>query len=250
MLTEKRHEIILQMLKEKNSISVTEIKEMTGGSDSTIRRDLTTLDKAGKLSKVFGGAVSIENAYTVTELSVAQKQEVKQAEKRQIARYAAQLIKKDDFIYLDAGTTTGYMIEYLTEKNVTFVTNAVDHAKRLAIEGFKVLLIGGELKGTTEAIVGSQAVLSLQKYHFTKGFFVANGIDLESGFSTPDIKEAMVKEEALIRSKKRYVLCDKSKFDEISSITFADIQDAEIITTKLDNYKYRNKAEILEVDIL
>ncbi len=60
----------------------------------------------------------------------------------------------------------------------------------------------------------------------------------------------MVKEEALIRSKKRYVLCDKSKFDEISSITFADIQDAEIITTKLDNYKYRNKAEILEVDIL
>ena len=169
MLTEKRHEIILQMLKEKNSISVTEIKEMTGGSDSTIRRDLTTLDKAGKLSKVFGGAVSIENAYTVTELSVAQKQEVKQAEKRQIARYAAQLIKKDDFIYLDAGTTTGYMIEYLTEKNVTFVTNAVDHAKRLAIEGFKVLLIGGELKGTTEAIVGSQAVLSLQKYHFKIG---------------------------------------------------------------------------------
>lgn len=183
MLTEKRHEIILQMLKEKNSISVTEIKEMTGGSDSTIRRDLTTLDKAGKLSKVFGGAVSIENAYTVTELSVAQKQEVKQAEKRQIARYAAQLIKKDDFIYLDAGTTTGYMIEYLTEKNVTFVTNAVDHAKRLAIEGFKVLLIGGELKGTTEAIVGSQAVLSLQKYHFTKGFL--GRMELADGTAIP-----------------------------------------------------------------
>ena len=126
MLTEKRHEIILQMLKEKNSISVSEIKEMTGGSDSTVRRDLATLDKAGKLSKVFGGAVAIENPYTITELSVAQKQEVKPAEKRQIARYAAGLIQENDFVYLDAGTTTGYMIEYLTEKNVTFVTNAVD----------------------------------------------------------------------------------------------------------------------------
>lgn len=245
MLTEKRHEIILQMLKEKNSISVTEIKEMTGGSDSTIRRDLTTLDKAGKLSKVFGGAVSIENAYTVTELSVAQKQEVKQAEKRQIARYAAQLIKKDDFVYLDAGTTTGYMIEYLTEKNVTFVTNAVDHAKRLAIEGFKVLLIGGELKGTTEAIVGSQAVLSLQKYHFTKGFFGTNGISRRYGYTTPDSNESLIKQTALEHCHKKYVLADAAKFGEITAISFAKLEDAQIITETKPPKNYRNCCNII-----
>lgn len=245
MLTEKRHEIILQMLKEKNSISVTEIKEMTGGSDSTIRRDLTTLDKAGKLNKVFGGAVSIENAYMVTELSVAQKQEVKQAEKRQIARYAAQLIKKDDFVYLDAGTTTGYMIEYLTEKNVTFVTNAVDHAKRLAIEGFKVLLIGGELKGTTEAIVGSQAVLSLQKYHFTKGFFGTNGISRRYGYTTPDSNESLMKQTALEHCHKKYILADVTKFGEIAAISFAKLEDVQIITEAKPPKDYKNCCNII-----
>lgn len=142
------------------------------------------------------------------------------------------------------------MINFINNTKAIFVTNGIVHARNLIKKNCTTYILGGELKLSTEAIVGAETVKSLRKYNFTKGFFGANGVDLERGFSTPDIKEAMVKEEALIRSKKRYVLCDKSKFDEISSITFADIQDAEIITTKLDNYKYRNKAEILEVDIL
>lgn len=248
MLTEKRHEIILQLLKEKNSVSVTEIKEMTGGSDSTIRRDLTTLDKEGKLSKVFGGAVAVESAYTVTELSVAQKQKVKQKEKRQIARYAAHLIKENDFIYLDAGTTTGYMIEYLTERKATFVTNAVDHAKRLAIEGIKVILIGGELKGTTEAVVGSQAALSLQKYHFTKGFFGTNGISRRYGYTTPDNNESVIKKTALEHCHKRYILADATKFGEITAISFGNLEDAQIITEKKPPKEYKNCCNIIVAD--
>lgn len=58
----------------------------------------------------------------------------------------------------------------MNEQNITIVTNAVDHARRLAARGFRVFLIGGELKGRTEAVVGSQAVTEIQKYHFSKGF--------------------------------------------------------------------------------
>ncbi len=245
MLTEKRYEIILQLLKEKNSVSVSEIKEMTGGSDSTIRRDLTTLDKEGKLNKVFGGAVAIGTAYTITELSVAQKQMIKQEEKRQIARYAAHLIKEEDCIFLDAGTTTGYMIEYLTEKKVTFVTNAVDHAKRLAIEGFKVILIGGELKGTTEAVVGSQAAISLQKYHFTKGFFGTNGISRRYGYTTPDNNESVIKKTAMEHCHKRFVLADATKFGEITAISFGNLDNAIIITEKKPPKEYRDCNNII-----
>ena len=100
---------------------------------------------------------------------------------------------------------------------------------------------------TTEAIVGAQTVSTLKKYNFTKGFFGTNGVDIERGFTTPDIKEAMVKDEALHRSKKRYILCDNSKFEKISSVTFADIKEAKIITTNLDNNIYRQETEILEV---
>ncbi|MFR3283448.1 MAG: hypothetical protein ACLTR6_02990 [Clostridium fessum] len=91
-------------------------------------------------------------------------------EKRRIAQFAAGLIQPDDFVYLDAGTTTGYILDYLPARSATFVTNAVSHAKRLAAAGNRVILIGGELKGTTEAVIGSQAILTIQGYHFTKGF--------------------------------------------------------------------------------
>ena len=63
MLTEKRFEEILKLLDEKKSITVTEIKEMLNTSESTIRRDLTALDRAGKLVKVFGGAVAVDAAF-------------------------------------------------------------------------------------------------------------------------------------------------------------------------------------------
>ena len=112
MLTEKRYEIILSLLEERKSITVPELKELLKTSESTIRRDLTALDNAGRLVKVFGGAVLAESGVTAAELSVAQKEDVNREEKEIIARYAASFIKANDFVYLDAGTTTGYMIEH------------------------------------------------------------------------------------------------------------------------------------------
>ena len=157
MLSEQRQALILKYLEERKSITVGELTEILDISESTARRDITVLDKAGKLVKVFGGAVALENRYLSQEATVAQKTEVNKTEKRQIARYAAAMIQKDDFVYLDAGTTTGYMLDFLEETKATFVTNAVAHAQRLAAKGIHVLLIGGTLKASTEAVVGATA---------------------------------------------------------------------------------------------
>lgn len=232
MLTEKRYEVILNLLNEKNSVTVTEIKELLGISESTIRRDLTALDKAGKLVKVFGGAVAVDGGFTTVEPSVAQKAEINKEEKTAIARYAASLIERDDFVYLDAGTTTGQMIDFIKEKGATFVTNAVSHARRLAGEGYRVYLIGGELKGTTEAVVGNQAILSLQKLHFSKAFLGTNGVGLKAGFSTPDYSEALVKQTAAEQVRQMYVLADYSKFGKVSSVTFASLDSVTILTDR------------------
>lgn len=230
MLTEQRYEVILKLLEERKSITVPELKEVLQISESTIRRDLTALDKAGRLVKVFGGAMAAESSYTTSELSVAQKEEVNSEEKEIIARYAASLIEAEDFVYLDAGTTTGYMIDYITQKNATFVTNAVSHAKRLATAGVRVLLVGGELKGTTEAVVGNQAILSILNYNFTKGFFGTNGISRKAGYSTPDYNEALVKKTAMGQSHKAYILADNAKFGNITSVTFGPFESAVILT--------------------
>lgn len=230
MLTEKRYEMILSLLDARKTITVLELKELLGASESTIRRDLQALDQAGKLTKVFGGAVAIEAAFSSFEPSVAQKEGINKDEKKQVAKAAAQLIRPDSFIYLDAGTTTGYMLDYITERTATYVTNAVSHAKRLAAAGFRVMLIGGELKGITEAIVGSQAILSLQNFHFTCAFLGTNGISRKEGFTTPDANEALVKQTALNQTAKAYILADSSKFGNVSSVTFAPFDRAEILT--------------------
>lgn len=193
MLTEQRYEIILKLLEEKNSITVAEVKDLLNTSESTVRRDITALHNAGKLVKVFGGAVALDRTVATHEPTVEQKATVNVEAKQLVAARAAALIQPEDFVYLDAGTTTASMLSFLTEKSAIFVTNAVAHAKTLAAAGFRVYLVGGELKGSTEAVVGNQALMNLQSYHFTKGFFGTNGISRQSGLTTPDMNEAMVK---------------------------------------------------------
>ena len=238
MLTEQRFDIILKLLEERKSITVTELRELLDASESTVRRDITALDKAGKLTKVFGGAVALNHKVTAYEPTVAQKSELNKEEKKKIAKYAAGLITPDDFVYLDAGTTTGLMLEYLAGARAVFVTNAVSHAQTLAKMGIRVYLIGGELKSSTEAVVGSQAMQMIQMYHFTKGFFGTNGITRREGFTTPDTSEAIVKSTAMKQCKDVYILTDKSKFGEVSSVTFGGFTDAKILTEEIPEEAY------------
>lgn len=247
MLTEKRQEKILRMLERNGSVTVQELKDEFQASESTIRRDLNALDERGALIKVFGGAVQAESRIKMKEEQVSKRKVQSMEEKRRIAEYAASLVEPDDFIYLDAGTTTGAMIPYLTEKSAAFVTNAVSHALQLAENGFRVTLIGGELKAATEALVGNEAYVSLQKYHFTKGFWGTNGADLRAGFTTPDINEAMIKEGAMKHTQNAYVLCDSRKFHQICPVKFAEFSQATVITDRMPDESYQGVKNIVVV---
>ena len=226
-------------------MTVQELKEIFQTSESTIRRDLTMLHEKGALVKVFGGAVQAETSVTTKEEQVSLREEQNREEKIRIGRYAASLIEPGDFVYLDAGTTTGCMIPFLTEKDSAFVTNAVSHALLLAAEGFRVQLIGGQVKAATEAIVGNEAYVNLQKYNFTKGFFGANGVNRTAGFTTPDVDEALVKECAMRRSRNAYVLCDSRKFHQISPVSFGSFYEARIITDELPGESYKNERNLI-----
>lgn len=247
MLTEQRHEIILKLLEEKGSITATEVKDLLETSESTVRRDITALDREGKLVKVFGGAVAVPHRVTAHEYTVAQKSDLNREEKRMIARHAAALIEPEDFIFLDAGTTTAHMLDFVEAHSVTFVTNAVAHAQKLSALGMKVLLVGGELKASTEAVVGNQAMRTLRDYHFTKGFFGTNGVTKKCGCTTPDANEAMVKRTAMEQCRECYVLCDSSKFDQISSVTFAGFGSTVFLTERRPK-GYENCENIIVVD--
>lgn len=246
MLPDERFRKILELIREKRSVTVHELVRQIGISESTIRRDLTVLDKKGLLNKVHGGATALDTGFNIEE-AVANKSLKNVDEKRRIAQYCAGMIRPDDFIYLDAGTTTEMMIDFLTEKKASYVTNGISHAKKLMDYGFKVYLIGGELRAVTEAVVGEEALDSLRKYNFTKGFFGVNGISKRSGFTTPDVTEALVKKTALERCLDAYVLADSSKFRVISAVSVADLDQAVIVTGKLEEPSFLDYAVIKEV---
>lgn len=247
MLTEERFTKILSILESMGSATVQQLMTELGASESTIRRDLNTLDAEGRLTKVHGGAISKSGGYSTHDDEVNSRKERNREEKMKIARYAAGLIRPGDFVYLDAGTTTELMVDFLENRQATFVTNAITHAKKLAEKGCKVYLLGGEFKAITEAIVGEEAVATLDKYNFTKGFWGTNGISVTRGFSTPEVNEAMVKRKSMENCRECYILADDSKFSQISSITFAPFEAATIITTALSQPAFRKYANVTEV---
>lgn len=113
--------------------------------------------------------------------------------------------------------------------------------------GFRVYLIGGELRAVTEAVVGEEALESLRKYNFTKGFFGINGISKKSGFTTPDVNEALVKKTALSQCLDAYILADASKFGRISAVCVAGLDQAVIVTGKLKEPSFLKYTAIKEV---
>lgn len=247
MLVEERFNAILNLVNSRHAVTVAELTTLLNISESTVRRDLTTLDEMGKLKKVYGGAVSNDEVFVTDELDVSTKTLQNVEKKEQIAQYAASLIHSNDFVFIDAGTTTERLIDHIEETNATFVTNGIVHAKKLIQKGCKTYIIGGEIKLSTEAIVGTEAVANLRKYNFTKSFMGTNGISLENGFTTPDIEEGFVKSEAVSRSYVSFVLADSSKFEIVTSVTFAAINHACIITDRLPDPKYNETAIIKEV---
>ncbi len=230
MLAEERFDEILKYVNQEGSITVQKLIEYTNASESTIRRDLNTLDKRGLLVKVHGGALALEHNAALKDSMVNVREELNREEKRKIAEYAASLISPEDVVYLDAGTTTGYLIDFLKTKGIIFVTNAVMHARKLVEKGYTVYLPGGQMKAVTEALIGEDTIESIRKFHFTKGFFGTNGIDVEAGFTTPDIREANVKRYACAQCKEIYIMSDSSKFGTISPVTFLPFEKANVLT--------------------
>jgi DeoR family fructose operon transcriptional repressor len=247
MFTEERFNIILQELKKKGIVSVTDLVTILEASESTIRRDLNTLDKKGLLKKIHGGAISIDESSSKYDYKVDVRQSLNVDEKYEVAKYAATLIEDGDVIYIDAGTTTLILIDFIKAEDITVVTNGIVHAKKLLEKGFRTFILGGEIKASTEAIIGNNTVEELGKYNFSKGFFGANGVSNKSGYTTPDVNEAMVKAQAMKMCKQSFVLVDKSKLEKVSFATFGAIADSTLITMKINDKNIGYDTNVIEV---
>lgn len=126
-MTEEQHKHILKQLKDKNRITVNELVELLATSESTIRRDLLELHRQDLLKRVHGGASAIHWMNFAIEDDVNKRQIEQQQEKEQITTYATKLIEPNDFIYIDAGTTTLKMLEDVTPIRFAHINAIATH---------------------------------------------------------------------------------------------------------------------------
>lgn len=229
MLTEERFEYILDKVKVKGSVKLKDLVEKLHVSESTIRRDLDELEKMGTVKRVHGGAVAIHNSFT-SDNNIEERITQCTDEKKSIAKYCSTLIEEGDFIYLDSGTTTYELIGYLKDKNVTVVTNGVYNAERLLECNVNTYMLGGKIKEITRTVVGEQALKQIEDFRFNKAFIGANGVTFNAAITTPDISEAILKREAILRSEEAFVLVDSSKFGKVSFSKVCNFEDVSIVT--------------------
>ncbi|MFG6127739.1 DeoR/GlpR family DNA-binding transcription regulator, partial [Staphylococcus aureus] len=213
IITEKRHELILEELSHKDFLTLQELIDRTGCSASTIRRDLSKLQQLGKLQRVHGGAMLKENR--MVEANLTEKLATNLDEKKMIAKIAANQINDNECLFIDAGSSTLELIKYIQAKDIIVVTNGLTHVEALLKKGIKTIMLGGQVKENTLATIGSSAMEILRRYCFDKAFIGMNGLDIELGLTTPDEQEALVKQTAMSLANQSFVLIDHSKFNKV-----------------------------------
>ncbi len=214
MLFQHRKEKILNLLSESNTVRIHDLVTRIGASESTIRRDLMTLEEEGLLTRVHGGATKVKNIGI--EQKMSQKESINHEIKVNIARYCSTLVKPSSQIYIDAGTATLELVRVLpNDKNIQIVTNGVDQALLALQRGIDVTLLGGPVKQNTHAIAGLTAYQQLERMNFSFAFIGMNGINFENGLTTTNLDEAMIKECAMQQSHKIRILMDDSKINHV-----------------------------------
>ncbi len=227
MLETERHDIILRMVAQLGTVRIQDLKEETGASESTIRRDLIELERQKKLKRIHGGVSKLQGK--LSESPMAEKSSKNLRDKQLIAQLAASFVEENDTIYLDAGSTIYEMIRHLPS-SVTVVTNGISHTDALLDRGCKTILTGGSAKPSTKALIGRGALASLDQYRFDKCFLGVNGLHPDYGLTTPDEEEASMKELAIRLSRDAFALADPSKFQEVSFAKFAGLDEVTVLT--------------------
>lgn len=228
----KRIDEIELYIKEKKSVSLDTLCEQFQVSKNTIRRDIAALEKTGKIKKVYGGVTIADRASSKTLIPFSERHQQFMKEKRAICHLAATHIQDGDTIFIDSGTTCHSIIDFISNKTCTIITNSLQVSlKALPYENLTVISLPGFLKRETLSFVDSEIADYVKSYNIGKAFMSCTGISIQSGLTNASQEEYLVKKAVVENSIHRYILADHSKFGSFSLMTYCPLEDASYILT-------------------
>ena len=238
MINSQRKKEIIEYLSDVDYRTLKEIAERFDISMNTVRRDINELINENKIRKFYGG-VSLIRKQSSTYSSRAVKHH---EQKNKIAQYAATLIKDNDLLFIDAGTTTSQVVDYIDRSyHLTFVTNNIHTISKIVEvdnENWNLIVVGSKLKHSSHSLIDVHDWDYLNSLNLNKAFIATTGLTIKSGATNPNNEDATIKSSMIKRSQESYLLLDSSKFEQTSLITFADIHDFDKIITAGEVPKY------------
>jgi DeoR family fructose operon transcriptional repressor len=233
MYAEERQQAIASLVIANGRASVADLAQAYDVTTETVRRDLAALERSGVLRRVHGGAVPVRALHLV-EAGVGEREATRAEHKDAIAAAATELLPQErSTVLLDAGTTTARIAAHLPpDRELVVVTNSVPVAARLAaMPSISLQLLGGRVRGITQAAVGEHALRVLDTLRVDIAFIGTNGISVRHGLSTPDSEEAAVKRAMVNAANYVVAVADSSKIGREDFVSFATLSSVDTLIT-------------------
>ncbi|MCU0512928.1 MAG: DeoR/GlpR family DNA-binding transcription regulator [Anaerolineae bacterium] len=231
LLVEQRRQEIVDLLQAKGSVNTEDLCEYFKVSQMTIWRDLKVLEDREMIKRVHGGALL---AGQMDEPVYTRKQSVNRAAKERIARYACQhYVHDNQIIIMEAGTTVMAMCRYLTQRNLTVITNGLGTLNELSqrVPQVQVLSCGGMLRDVGLTFVGPQAEQFFHNVRAHTLFLSATGITLADGICDPNLLEIQIKQSMAASVQQIVLLLDRFKFGVHSLKNILPMHKIDVLIT-------------------
>lgn len=247
MLPSERQNKFLELLSQKDVVTILEFSKEFQVSIETVRRDLSILEKSGKIQKVYGGAKLKDLNFS--EPSMESRMNTKLSQKDAIGKKCSEFINDGDCIFINSGSTPHHIAKNLSDKkNLLIITNSLLVANELINTDFEIIIIGGSVRHSERSIVSYNYLFNFSELNIQKSFLGAGGITAKNGISDFDMQEAVTRKHILERSKEVFIVADSSKFGKDVTINIAPIDAIDYIVT--DSFLDKNLQKTFEENML
>lgn len=226
-----RRERILQAVRDRGTVRVTDLAEELDVSAMTVRRDIGALAEDGKLERIHGGA-RLRGGHVAEEPLPEAKTLLNPEAKLAIAKAAAARISPGEVVGIGSGTTAlAFTHQIVDIPDLTVATNCVPVAQLLwEASSARVILTGGD-RTPSQGLAGPIALQALERLHLDTVVLGTHGLDIEAGCTTPNLLEAQVNRAFLQRARHSMILADAEKWGAVGLTTFASISDMDVLVT-------------------
>ncbi len=224
-----RQQNILEIVNQRKSVSVSELSQLSGVSEVTVRQDLNALESQNYLKRIHGSAISIESDNLDLRL------QTNFLTKKRIADFASSLVKEGESVFIEGGSTNALLARSLAERpNITIITVSHYIANLLKETECDVIIIGGLYQKSSQSVVGPITRSGIQQVHFSKAFIGIDGFHDSTGFTSRDMMRCDVVNAVLAKDVETIVLSDSSKFGSIQPYPLSTEHQVSRVITDAD----------------